>query len=131
MRKSHESLRAVAQALTFRHLTPAQWHMWRKVMRRQPQWYILHQSGKRHERWHAVAGPFFDPQEACAALYRLTDGQIHPVRRASERWQVASLTETMRVYHGNVPLLVDDLASAERHAAPEDSQSHPDHLALA
>lgn len=129
MLKSQETLQTAARALTFRRLTPEQWRMWRRVMRRQPQWYILRQSGKRHDRWHAVAGPFCSPDDARVALNRLTNAETGRLGSAAERWQVASLPETMRVYRGNVPLLVDDL-TAEETRGSECAPRQPEHAAL-
>ena len=125
------SLQTAAKALSFRRLSLEQWQMWRTVMRRRPEWFILRQSGKRHERWHAIAGPFCSPEDACAALQRLAGARKRRVRRDSERWQVASLPETMRIYHGNVPLLVEDLATAETLHGSADHACTPDHFALA
>ena len=95
MFKSQETLQTAARALTFRRLTPEQWRMWRRVMRRQPQWYILRQSGKRHDRWHAVAGPFCSPDDARVALNRLTSAETGRLGSAAERWQVASLPDLL------------------------------------
>lgn len=131
MLKSQNTLQAAAKALSFRHLSPEQWRLWRHMMRRRPEWFILRQSGKRHERWHAVAGPFCSPEDARAALERLTGARKHRVRRNSERWQVASLPETMRIYHGNMPLLVEDLTTAETLHGSAAHACAPDHFALA
>lgn len=130
MLKPQETLQAAARALTFRHLTPEQWRMWRRLMRRQPQWFILRQSGRRDDRWCAVAGPFCSPEDARAALNRLASPVAGPLRHTSERWQVASLPETMRVYHGNVPLLVEDLTASEKRS-PHTTQCEPEHFAQA
>lgn len=132
MKKAHDPLPAAAQSLSFRHLTPGQWQMWRQVMRRQPQWFILRQSGKWHDRWRAMAGPFGSPEEACSARAQIAGEDSRRARLTSERWQVASLTETMRIYHGNVPLLVDDLVTAEPYLrAHREDRGTPEYFALA
>jgi len=130
MLKSEETLQTVAQTLTFRHLTPDQWRMWRRLMRRQPQWFVLRHAGKRSDRWQAVAGPFCSPDDARAALSQLSGANAVSSRRAPERWQVASLTETMRVYRGNVPQLVEDLAAGEA-LALNGAEPQPEQVALA
>jgi len=129
MLRSQETLQAAARALTFRRLTPEQWRMWRRVMRRQPQWYVLRQSGRRRARWHAMAGPFDSPDDARRAQEQLTNPAAERSESASGRWQIASLPETIRIYRGNVPLLVEDL-TAEDLRRSESAQRHSEHVAL-
>jgi len=114
MVEQHQSLKDFARTLTFRRLTPAQWRMWKVAMRNKPQWFVLRRFNTRGARWQAVAGPYYTPEAAYSDLVRLSEpGRDNPAH-ALCRWQVASLTETMRIYHNNVPQLVEDLMEAER-----------------
>ncbi len=114
MMEQHESLKDFARTLTFRRMTPAQWRMWKAAMRNKPQWFILRRPNTRGARWQAVAGPYCTPEAAYSDLIRLNRPERDKTTQSLYRWQVASLTETMRIYHNNVPQLVDDLAEAER-----------------
>ncbi len=113
MMEQHESPKDFARTLTFRRLTPAQWRMWKAAMRNKPQWFVLRRPNTRGARWQAVAGPYCTPEAAYSDLFRLSKPGRDAAAQSLYRWQVASLTETMRIYHNNVPQLVEDLVEAE------------------
>lgn len=113
MLELEESLESQAKALTFRRLTPAQWRQSRVRMRHRPQWFVLRRESARQDRWRAVAGPFCAPEDALARLAQLRPLDAQRSARSAARWQVASLSETMRIYCGNVPLLAEDLSESD------------------
>lgn len=107
----------LAQTLTFRRMTPAQWQRWKQAMLHKPQWYVVGKSAWSTDRWRAIAGPFFTRPAAARAAERLADDGFREGRRLPQliyRTQITTLPELMHIYKNNVVLLANDLEEGQQ-----------------
>ncbi len=115
MSKTRQTLDFFSHHLTFRGLTTEQWTRLKHLMRERPQWYVLRRALWEAGPWQAVGGPFRHRRAAQHRAERWLQahtGDLGGPPTAEYEVQVASLTETLRIYNNDVPRLVEDLEAA-------------------